>query len=193
MTRPEPPEPLEAARRLADAFEASGIPYAIGGALALAFWAVPRATKDVDVNVFLGPADIGRVVAVLRGLGLSFDEDAFRAAAAEGGNAIARDGEVVVDLFLNSIPLHDAAAARVVRRPLLGRPARILSAEDTVLFKLLFFRPKDLVDVALVVSLQRETLDRTYIRDWLVELMGEDDPRVVKWDELSNGLPRAGS
>ena len=30
------------ARRLADALEAGGVPYAIGGAIALAYWAPPR-------------------------------------------------------------------------------------------------------------------------------------------------------
>ncbi|MHB1846249.1 MAG: hypothetical protein ACYCWW_15610 [Deltaproteobacteria bacterium] len=30
-----------------------GIPYAVGGALAYSFWGIPRATLDVDLNVFV--------------------------------------------------------------------------------------------------------------------------------------------
>ena len=44
------PSASEAARRIADALEAAGIPYGIGGALALGVWGFPRATKDVDVD-----------------------------------------------------------------------------------------------------------------------------------------------
>ena len=43
----------EIARAIADALEERGIGYAIGGAIALGYYAVPRATVDVDVNVFV--------------------------------------------------------------------------------------------------------------------------------------------
>ncbi|MBL0216129.1 MAG: hypothetical protein IPQ07_19880 [Myxococcales bacterium] len=45
--------PIDAARRLAAAFDADGLSYGIGGALALGVWGAPRATKDVDVSVFV--------------------------------------------------------------------------------------------------------------------------------------------
>ena len=41
--------PLEVARWLADRFDEDSLPYALGGALALAAWAGPRQTVDVDV------------------------------------------------------------------------------------------------------------------------------------------------
>ena len=43
------------ARRLADVLEAHGIPYAIGGALALGYYTEPRGTVDVDINIFVTP------------------------------------------------------------------------------------------------------------------------------------------
>ena len=53
------------------------IPHAFGGAIALAYWTLdPRATSDIDINVFLPAADAG--------------EAAPRAAA--GGRAAGRDG-----------------------------------------------------------------------------------------------------
>lgn len=48
MQPPLPNDPLEAALRIAAAFESAGISYALGGALAYGLWAVPRATVDVD-------------------------------------------------------------------------------------------------------------------------------------------------
>ena len=39
--------------RLLDVLEPSGVPYALGGALALAAWSEPRATADVDLILWL--------------------------------------------------------------------------------------------------------------------------------------------
>ena len=46
----------EIARAIADALDKRRIGYAIGGAIALGYYAVSRATVDVDVNVFVPPA-----------------------------------------------------------------------------------------------------------------------------------------
>jgi hypothetical protein len=43
----------EAAQQIAVALEQARLPYAIGGALALAIAGVPRGTADVDLNVFV--------------------------------------------------------------------------------------------------------------------------------------------
>lgn len=55
---PEAFTAADVARALADALERHNISYAIGGALALGFYAPPRATLDVDVNAFV-PLDDG--------------------------------------------------------------------------------------------------------------------------------------
>ncbi len=42
------------------------IPHAFGGAIALAYWTLdPRATSDIDVNVFIPAADAGRLLRAL--------------------------------------------------------------------------------------------------------------------------------
>jgi hypothetical protein len=66
---------------------------------------------------------------------------------------------------------------------------RVLSPEDTAVFKMLFFRGKDLVDVERLLGLMRGALDRGYVRAAIVELVGEDDHRTRKWDELTRQLP----
>ncbi|MEA2826015.1 MAG: hypothetical protein QOG43_454 [Actinomycetota bacterium] len=48
----------------------AGVGHAFGGALALAYVAEPRGTVDVDVNVFLPPDSLDRVVAAFEPLGL---------------------------------------------------------------------------------------------------------------------------
>lgn len=85
----------EAAERVAGTLEAAGLPYAIGGALAMGVHGYPRGTLDVDV-----------------------------------------------------------------------------------------FRGKDRVDLERFVAARAGRLDHAYIRTWMVDMMGEDDERVVAWDRL---------
>ncbi|HUB08013.1 MAG TPA: hypothetical protein VMB50_13465 [Myxococcales bacterium] len=49
----ETPSAAQVGRLLADACERTSIPYALGGALALGVWGFPRATVDVDLDVFV--------------------------------------------------------------------------------------------------------------------------------------------
>ena len=57
-----------------------------------------------------------------------------------------------------------------------------LSAEALAIFKLLFFRTKDIADLERLLAVS--PLDRAYVRRELVEMMSEDDVRVARWDEL---------
>jgi hypothetical protein len=72
----------------------------------------------------------------------------------------------------------------------MGSPIRILSAEDLTVFKLLFFRGKDVVDVERLVAAQGDRLDRDYVRSWLVACVGEGDERVHRWDRIIVALRR---
>jgi len=89
-----------------------------------------------------------------------------------------------IDVFLPSIPFSsEAERTRVRVTDTAGWSGWFLAAEAVVIFKLLFFRGKDLVDIERLVAVRPE-LDRPYVRRWMVEMMGEDDERVRKWDEI---------
>ena len=176
------------ARRLADALEAAGIPYAIGGAIAYGYFGPPRGTFDVDVNIFLPPEQAGPGLDALVAAGVWLNRAEALASAVDRGDAKGVCDHLPVDIFFNSIPVHDSAALRTVIVDLLGRPARVLAPEDTAVFKLLFFRGKDLVDLERMLALMGPALDRDYVRTWLVSTVGEDDYRVGKWDELCAAL-----
>lgn len=60
-----------------------------------------------------------------------------------------------------------------------------LSMEALAVFKMLFFRPKDLLDLERLLAVAPE-LDRAYVRSELVAMMGEDDQRVARWDALAS-------
>lgn len=183
------PSAPEVARRLADALEAVHLPYAIGGAIAYGLHAPPRATNDVDLNVFVELDELDRVFEAFERAGALVDRTGARATAQARGEFAMRVDGMRVDVFVPSIPLSASAASRVRAAVLLGRPIQVLSAEDLTAFKMLFFRAKDLVDVERLVAFQASRLDRAYVRLWLVDSVGEDDERVKRWDELVARYP----
>jgi hypothetical protein len=179
----------DVARRVADALAAAGVEYAIGGALALAVWGFPRATNDVDVDVFVEADAIRPVLDALASGGLDIDAAAAVRSARERGDFRGRLSGVRVDCFVMTIPLYASARKRVRVAPLAGRPAVFLAPEDLAIFKLLFFRTKDLLDVERMVAFLGAEFDRGYVRSWLVNLVGTDDARIASWDRLVADVP----
>jgi hypothetical protein len=174
-----------ALRDLISTLESSGIRYALGGAAAVAVWAIPRATADIDITVWGPPADATQLLAKLAGLGVEMVPECALREATEQGVVYARWQGIRLDIFFPSIPFYDAVLRDRVRLdlPELGG-TWVLSAESLTIFKLLFRRPKDLRDIAAIVALN-DTLDRAYIRKTLIELVGAADVRVNDWDEIA--------
>jgi hypothetical protein len=184
-----PTDPLEAGLALAQAFEAAGISYALGGALAYGIWGIPRATLDVDINIFVDDDQFARVAEVLASLGISADPAHLERESRARGLCVVRYGPYRVDLFTPSIPFSREAERTRRQVDMEGRRAYFLSAEALAVFKLLFFRPKDLVDLERLVEVQGPALDIAYVRRELAAMMGEDDARVRRWDELTASPP----
>ncbi len=170
---------------LIDVLEASGETYAFGGALALAAWSEPRATADIDLILWIDAGAVGRATSLVGRAGVKVDPTQAAAEAAERGMFVGWAGAVRVDVFLPSIPFYAEAARRRVRTQMAGRTTWIHSAEVLAVFKLLFFRPKDLLDLERMLQVQGERFDRNFVRANLVEMLGED-PRVAAWDAITS-------
>jgi hypothetical protein len=180
----QPTDPLDAGLAIARAFDAAAIPYALGGALAYGIWAIPRATLDVDVNVFVEDAKLGSVADALRSLGIAVDQERLLRESAAKGMSVVWFGGYRIDLFTPSIPFSRQAERTRRRITIEDQTVDFLSAEALAVFKLLFFRPKDIVDLERLIEVQGPALDVAYIRNELVVMMGEADERVQRWDEL---------
>lgn len=174
--------------RLVESLEASGEIYAFGGAIALAAWSEPRATADVDVIVWVSPDRIDRAIDAVRSAGVAIDAEAARNAARERGLFVGHVGATRVDVFVPSIPFYDEAAKRRVRTKLGARETWVHSAEVLTVFKMLFFRPKDLVDVERMLTVQGAAFDRAFVRDSLVGML-DDDERITTWDAICSRVP----
>jgi len=177
-------DPLNLAGELVAALEAANIPCAIGGAIALSIWAVPRATIDIDLTLFIDSDDYAAAITALQTGGCALDEadatDRWRRGFAAFGVI---DG-VRVDLFTPSVPFYDRAHARVRRIEVGGHDLPFIDAESLAVFKLLFLRPKDRVDLRSLVESSGGTLDVAWVRNRIADMMGEDDERVAFWDEV---------
>lgn len=168
---------------LHDALVEARIDHAFGGALALAWCTVQaRGTIDIDVNVFLPPAERDPVLAALPEV-IEVTED-HRA-------TIDRDGQVrlfwdanPVDLFFDTTPFHEAVAGRIRWEPFVGRELPFLSCPDLAVFKVFFNRTKDWAD--LEAMQEAGTLDIEHVLGVVVHYLGGEDERVERLRRLSD-------
>ncbi len=162
------------------------VPHAFGGALALAYYAEPRATVDIDLNLFVGTERFADVAAPLAALGATIDY-------AEVGERVARDGQVRVfwdetplDLYFEYDPFHAAAARARVSVPFADTTIPILAVEHLIVCKVVFDRPKDWVDIDAVIALDTP-VDAGEVLRWVGRVAGDADRR---YDRIAATLSR---
>lgn len=188
MTRtedpPDPLDPLQVARWIADRLESNGICYALGGALAYGFWGPPRGTLDVDLDIFEGTDRLDAVFAAFVAAGVTVDEAEARRSVEERGDFRGSFGGMRIDVFVAFNEYHAAVRDRRVQRLILGRLTWILSAEDTIIFKVLFDRGKDWIDLERLIALRKTSLDQGYVREWLRQWLDPGDDRLIRLEAL---------
>jgi hypothetical protein len=169
---------------LVDALSAAGIPCAIGGALALGVWGYPRGTTDVDLDAFVSEGEYEHLLAALAAAGCRFDQELALAQARDGSTVVVRHGPWRVDVFVPTIPFYEIARQRVRTATFRSRQVPFLDAESLAVFKLLFFRGKDLVDLEHLVAAAGADLDHAWVRAQIIDMLGDDDARVTEWDRI---------
>jgi hypothetical protein len=90
-----------------------------------------------------------------------------------------------IDVFLNSVPLHDEVAASVVWVPLEGREAPVLDCASLAIFKAFFDRTKDWADLEAVARATPEDIEAAAER--IAALSGSEDPAVIHLRSLLAG------
>lgn len=190
--QPEYPRRPEDAPSLPDkvtaihlALEQAKVPHAIGGALALAYYAEPRATIDVDINVFVHTDHWPAIRDALAPLGVDVEVDE---------KELDRDGQVrlwwgrnPVDLFFSYDPFHDEMRRSARKVPFNGATIPILGPEHLAVCKAMFDRPKDWLDIEQMV-VATSPLDLEEIKEWLEQMVGKDNPRMTRLLEIESSL-----
>ncbi len=161
------------------------IAHAFGGALALAYYAEPRATVDIDVNLFVEPGAYATVAGALGPLGVATEVDPA---------ALARDGQCRIwwdrtplDLFFAYDEIHEAMRRAIRTVPFGEDRLPILAPEHLLVCKAVFDRPKDWLDIEQVLVCV-EDLDVAEMRAWLTRIVGERDRRYERFAQTVEEL-----
>lgn len=157
------------------------MPHAFGGALALAWCtARPRATVDIDLNLFVGADEADKVLDALPE-GVEVDGAARREVVTRGQVRL-RWGVTPIDVFFSTTLFHQEAAARVRRQPFGGMQVPFLACRDLAVFKAFFNRPRDWADLQDMA--EAEAFDAAAAADDLARYLDAGDPRVERLRRL---------
>ena len=154
----------------------SDIPHAFGGALALAYYAEPRATIDIDVNVFVSTKRFPDVAKPLAELGAAANDPSIAHIVERDGQVRVMWDEVPIDIFFSYDPFHEAAGKARRTVPFGDGEIPILAAEHLVVCKVVFDRPKDWVDIEAMVAAEAD-IDAAEVLRWVARVAGDEDPR----------------
>ncbi len=169
MTEPSLPDKVVALARALD-----DVPHAFGGALALAYFAEPRATQDIDLNVFVAESQATDVLSVLAPLGVEI-EGAEQVARSDGQVRV-HWGRTPIDLFFAYDRFHEAARSSARVLPFADSQISVLAPEHLFVCKVVFDRPKDWVDLDAMLA-QGTSVDAAEVLRWVGRLVGDEDRR----------------
>ncbi|MBI4576806.1 MAG: hypothetical protein HY722_11130 [Planctomycetes bacterium] len=162
------------------------IPYVGTGSVAYSAWAVPASTKDVDIVVHASRTQFARLFHAMAAQGVPIDpQQAIRDIDADrltvAPMPIADVGHFPVELIAPKLPGIDQdvlARALTVPYPDARKGFKVVTPEDYVVFKLIFFRRKDQAPVQDVLA-RFPGLDLPYIVRQLRRIYARRDPRLV--------------
>lgn len=158
--------------------EEQGITYLLVGSLASGVYGEPRLTHDIDVVLELRPDQVAQLCEAFPAPDYYVSEQAAREAVAGGGqfNAIHPASGNKIDFM---IARQDAwgrsqISRRRLEQILPGRPGYTAAPEDVIIAKLWYYREggseKHLRDVAAMLQVSGEMIDKEYIGHWTEQL-----------------------
>lgn len=167
-----------------DGLDAAGIPHAIGGAIALGYCVLDaRGTRDVDVNVFVGP-DRAREVFAAMPSGVQISGEQLDRAERDGQVRLLW-GITPVDLFFNVLPFHDRVEKHVRLVPFEGHTIPVLDCTGLLIFKAMFDRTQDWADIEAMA--EARTLDFDEALEWMAEMAGPESRGYERLAALKPG------
>ncbi len=181
-------EPFELLRIVALEFEKLELRYLVTGSMATILYGEPRFTNDIDALVDLAPGKIHALCRAFPPPEFYVSEDAVREAIAGHSqfNIIHPTSGLKVDVIIpDRSDFNRERFARAVRISPTGEYSAVFaSAEDIIISKVAFYREggseKHLRDIAGVLKISGDKLDRQYIEDWLKKLELEEIWRLVE-------------
>ena len=163
---------------------ATEIPYAFGGALALAWCTkTARATIDIDLNLFVSADKANEALNAIPKDVLVKKSDSAKLKK-ETQIRIWWDA-TPIDIFLNSTPYHEEVSTRICWERFSGELLPFLGCNDLAVFKAFYNRTKDWADIEAMVEVG--TIDPRIVSGTIREYLGSDDERLDKLGSLASG------
>mgnify|MGYP001202689819 CR=1 FL=1 len=178
----------ELLRRIVAILDAERIPYMLTGSLASAYYATPRATRDIDIVLDTDRGGLDRLLGRLEEAGLYVDRGAAREALNTRSqfNAIAPTTGWKIDFIVRrERSFSRAEFGRRETASILGIEASLASLEDVLIAKLEWSALGDSElqrrDVQELLERAGPRIDRAYVERWVRELGLE-----AEWSTLRN-------
>ena len=169
---------------LHEALALAKIEHAIGGAIALAYCIEePRATRDVDINVFVG-VKLAREVFEALPRGVAWNERDL-ARCTRDAQIRLHWGEHPVDIFFMEHEFLVDARRHVVTVPFERAHIPVLGCVHLAVLKAFFARSKDWTDIEFMIQ---AGLNVAEVARWLTLLLGPNDERIARLHELVRTL-----
>ncbi len=176
-------------QRVLSILEEARIPYMLTGSLAAAYYAVPRATQDVDLVLEVAPEQLRRLTERLSAAGYYVSLEAAQEALAREGqfNAIDPASGWKADFIIRrSRPFSRTEFTRRTPATVLGLELAMVTREDLVVAKLEWAKTGgselQVRDVRALLDSADPEFDRTYVERWVSELGLEDQWRSARPD-----------
>lgn len=161
-------------RRIVEVLDLAGIPFMLTGSFASSYHGAPRATQDVDIVIDATPDQLRTLVGLLPHTEYYVDLDAALDAQRRQTqfNLVDFATGWKVDLIIRkSRPFSRVEFDRRAAVDLQGLRLFIASAEDVILSKLEWAKlgqsPRQIDDVAGILRIRSDELDRAYIAHWV--------------------------
>jgi hypothetical protein len=158
---------------VSDRLSAANLPFMLTGSFALAYYATPRMTRDLDIVVALEEREVAALVAAFES-DFYIDTDAARAAVLSERmfNLMHLESGVKVDFIVRkSAEFRRVEFARRQRIELAGVRTWIVSCEDLILSKLLWaLESHSELQLRDIQQLLVVPVDLDYIRKWAQQL-----------------------
>ncbi|MCL4445953.1 MAG: hypothetical protein M1134_03615 [Actinobacteria bacterium] len=156
------------------ALDDTEVAHAFGGAIALIYYTEPRATNDVDINIFCTSEESGPVLDTMAALGITVGEDRRLLAERDGQVRLRWSSVLPIDLFFANMEFHKAIRSAVNVVSFSGTTIPIIAEEHLIACKAIFNRPKDWIDIDNMLRDAFSDLDVDEALKW-VSLISDED------------------
>ncbi len=171
-------ELFELLQKIVDVFEHLRIPYLVTGSVASMAYGEPRLTNDIDVVAGIEGQHVADLLAAFPSGEFYVSEDMVREAIRHHGqfNIIHPASGLKVDVIIKQNTPFDSSRFRRAQRihPTEFYQANFAAPEDVIIKKMAYYREggseKHLRDIAGILKISGELVDRDYISEWSYRL-----------------------